>query len=105
MDDFYNTYFDNPYDEIIFEEEDFKIELIIEKNDKYYEIYLKNKYYNLKEKEKKKEKVQDKSDWRSYRFNYELSFIEKKFILTKNRIYKYDKKDKIFLYMNVNEYQ
>ena len=41
MDDFYNTYFDNPYDEIIFEEEDFKIELIIEKNDKYYEIYLK----------------------------------------------------------------
>ena len=69
MDDFYNTYFDNPYDEIIFEEEDFKIELIIEKNDKYYEIYLKNKYYNSKEKEKKKEKVQDKSDWRSYRFN------------------------------------
>ena len=69
MDDFYNTYFDNPYDEIIFEEEDFKIELIIEKNDKYYEIYLKNKYYNPKEKEKKKEKVQDKSDWRSYRFN------------------------------------
>ena len=69
MDDFYNTYFDNPYDEIIFEEEDFKIELIIEKIDKYYEIYLKNKYYNPKEKEKKKEKVQDKSDWRSYRFN------------------------------------
>ena len=69
MDDFYNTYFDNPYDEIIFEEENFKIELIIEKNDKYYEIYLKNKYYNPKEKEKKKEKVQDKSDWRSYRFN------------------------------------
>ena len=63
MDDFYNTYFDNPYDEIIFEEEDFKIELIVEKNDKYYEIYLKNKYYNPKE------KVQDKSDWRSYRFN------------------------------------
>ena len=60
MDDFYNTYFDNPYDEIIFEEEDFKIELIIEKIDK---------YYNPKEKEKKKEKVQDKSDWRSYRFN------------------------------------
>jgi SWF/SNF family helicase len=69
IDDFYNTYFDNPYDEFIFEEEDFKIELIIEKNDKYYEIYLKNKYYNPKEKEKKKEKVQDKSDWRSYRFN------------------------------------
>jgi len=47
-----------------------------------------NKYYNPKEKEKKKEKVQDKSDWRSYRFNYELSFIEKNFIITKNRIYK-----------------
>ena len=105
MDDFYNTYFDNPYDEIIFEEEDFKIELIIEKNDKYYEIYLINKYYNSKEKEKKKEKVQDKSDWRSYRFNYELSFIEKNFIITKNRIYKYNKKDKIFLYMNINEYE
>ena len=69
MDDFYNTYFDSPFAEIIFEEEDFKIELIIERNDKYYEIYLKNKYYNPKEKEKKKEKVQDKSDWRSYRFN------------------------------------
>ena len=86
-------------------EEDFKIELIIEKIDKYYEIYLKNKYYNPKEKEKKKEKVQDKSDWRSYRFNYELSFIEKNFIITKNRIYKYNKKDKIFLYMNINEYE
>lgn len=94
MDDFYNTYFDNPYDEIIFEEEDFKIELIIEKNDKYYEIYLKINI--IIQRKKKKEKVQDKSDWRSYRFNYELSFIEKNFIITKNRIYKYDKKIKFF---------
>ncbi|ALF25617.1 DEAD/DEAH box helicase [Fusobacterium nucleatum] len=103
MDDFYNTYFDSPSTEIIFQEEDFKTELVIEKNDKDYEIYLKNKFYNPKE--KKKEKVQDKSDWRSYRFNYELPFTTKNFIVTKNKIYKYDKKSKIFLYMNINEYE
>ncbi|RRD28471.1 DEAD/DEAH box helicase [Fusobacterium canifelinum] len=103
MDDFYNTYFDSPYGEIIFQEEDFKTELIIEKNDIDYEIYLKNKFYNPKE--KKKERIQDKSDWRSYRFNYELPFTTKNFIVTKNRIYKYDKKSKIFLYMNINEYE
>ena len=94
MDDFYNTYFDSPSTEIIFQEEDFKTELVIEKNDKDYEIYLKNKFYNPKE--KKKEKVQDKSDWRSYRFNYELPFTTKNFIVTKNKIYKYDKKVKFF---------
>ncbi|WP_339121938.1 hypothetical protein [Fusobacterium nucleatum] len=52
MDDFYNTYFDSPSAEIIFQEEDFKTELVIEKNDKDYEIYLKNKFYNPKEKGK-----------------------------------------------------
>ena len=102
MDDFYNTYFDSPYSEIIFEEEDFKTELVIEKNEKDYEIYLKNKFYNPKE--KKKEDTTKKSKW-SYRFNYELPFTMKNFIVTKNKIYKYNKKDKIFLYMNINEYE
>ena len=102
MDDFYNTYFDSPYSEIIFEEEDFKTELVIEKNEKDYEIYLKNKFYNPKE--KKKEDTTKKSKW-SYRFDYELPFTMKNFIVTKNKIYKYDKKDKIFLYMNINEYE
>ena len=86
MDDFYNTYFDSPYSEIIFEEEDFKTELVIEKNEKEYEIYLKNKFYNPKE--KKKEDTTKKSKW-SYRFDYELSFTMKNFIVTKNKIYKY----------------
>ncbi|MCL4581123.1 helicase SNF [Fusobacterium nucleatum YWH7199] len=103
MDDFYNTYFDNSlYSEIIFEEEDFKTELVIEKNEKDYEIYLKNKFYNPKE--KKKEDKTKKSKW-SYKFDYELPFTMKNFIVTKNKIYKYDKKDKIFLYMNINEYE
>ena len=102
MDDFYNTYFDSPYSEIIFEEEDFKTELVIEKNEKNYEIYLKNKFYNLKE--NKKDDTTKKSKW-SYRFDYELPFTMKNFIVTKNKIYKYDKKDKIFLYMNINEYE
>lgn len=102
MDDFYNTYFDSPYSEIIFEEEDFKTELVIEKNEKDYEIYLKNKFYNLKE--NKKDDTTKKSKW-SYRFDYELPFTMKNFIVTKNKIYKYDKKDKIFLYMNINEYE
>lgn len=102
MDDFYNTYFDSPYSEIIFEEEDFKTELVIEKNEKDYEIYLKNKFYNPKE--KKKEDKTKKSKW-SYKFDYELPFTMKNFIVTKNKIYKYDKKDKIFLYMNINEYE
>ena len=102
MDDFYNTYFDSPYSEIIFEEEDFKTELVIEKNEKDYEIYLKNKFYNPKE--NKKDDTTKKSKW-SYRFDYELPFTMKNFIVTKNKIYKYDKKDKIFLYMNINEYE
>lgn len=102
MDDFYNTYFDSPYSEIIFEEEDFKTELVIEKNEKDYEIYLKNKFYNPKE--KKKEDKTKKSKW-SYKFDYELPFTMKNFIVTKNKIYKYDKKDKIFLYININEYE
>jgi len=102
MDDFYNTYFDSSYSEIIFEEEDFKTELVIEKNEKDYEIYLKNKFYNPKE--KKKEDKTKKSKW-SYKFDYELPFTMKNFIVTKNKIYKYDKKDKIFLYMNINEYE
>jgi len=68
IDDFYNTYFDNPYDEIIFEEEDFKIELIIEKmklfnklareslvllEDKFFEIFSffqdKLEHFNISE--------------------------------------------------------
>ena len=102
MDDFYNTYFDSPYSEIIFEEEDFKTELVIEKNEKDYEIYLKNKFYNPKE--NKKDDTTKKSKW-SYRFDYELPFTMKNFIVTKNKIYKYDKKNKIFLYMNINEYE
>lgn len=54
MDDFYNTYFDNSlYSEIIFEEEDFKTELVIEKNEKDYEIYLKNKFITQKKRKKK----------------------------------------------------
>ena len=102
MDDFYNTYFDSPFAEIIFEEEDFKTELVIEKNEKDYEIYLKNKFYNPKE--NKKDDTTKKSKW-SYRFDYELPFTMKNFIVTKNKIYKYDKKNKIFLYMNINEYE
>ena len=56
------------------------------------------------EKEKKKEDTTKKSKW-SYRFDYELPFTMKNFIVTKNKIYKYDKKNKIFLYMNINEYE
>ncbi|MCY7007159.1 DEAD/DEAH box helicase [Fusobacterium simiae] len=100
MDDFFDTYFDSPYDNIIFQEEDFEIDLIIEKKEKFYETSIRNKFTKsieeIKEKEEKKQR---------YSYFYEVPVERKTFITTRNKIYKYDEKNKIFLYMNINDYE
>ena len=98
MDNFFELYSDR----FVFEEEDFEFDIDIKKNNNIYIFSQKNKYSQ-----------QDQEEYQNLKNNYfskhfidaEKTFIRKKFKISEKRIYRYDHKNKKFLYMNINTYE